>query len=144
MSSKYIKYMIILLVIMIIIVILLITLLNVIIKDDSYELMLESKYEVLEKREETYLVINESQYFSVRDNIMQKYVKNVETKNAEAVYNMLSVEYKEKNNITIDNIISKLPSYEIPKFIPQKMYIKEQKRINIGKGRAKNERKYNM
>lgn len=64
-------------------------------------------------------------YFSIKNNIMQKYVKYIEDNNSQIVYDMLSLSYKEENNITVENVISKLPSYSIPKFVPQHMYLKE-------------------
>ena len=72
----------------------------------------------LEVIEEAKLITNQRLYFTIRDNILQKYLKAVEKNDSEAVYNMLSDEYKKDNNINVSNVIQKSSSYKIPKAFP--------------------------
>lgn len=126
MNIRKMKYLIILLSILIIITMtILIVLMTRDVQKDSNGDLLDDGSANLEKEENVYLVNNENLYFSIKNNIMQKYVKYVEAKDAQVVYNILSSNYKQENNVTIENVIDKLPSYTIPKFISQHMYMKE-------------------
>lgn len=126
MEHKMIKYSFIIITISIIVIIaILVILTRQIAKSDANGYILDKENDIiLEKEERVHLVMNESMYFSVKE-IMQKYVKYIEKANSQVVYNMLSSEYKEQNNITISNCIEKLPSYHIPELIVKHMYMKE-------------------
>ena len=79
----------------------------------------------LEVIEEAQLITNQRLYFTIRDDILQKYLKAVEKNDSEAVYNMLNDEYKKENNINVSNVIQKSSSYKIPKAFPIHIYQKE-------------------
>lgn len=79
----------------------------------------------LEVVEEAQLVTNQRLYFTIRDNVLQKYLKAVEKGDSEAVYDMLSDDYKKENNINVTNVIQKSSLYKIPKAFPIHIYQKE-------------------
>lgn len=79
----------------------------------------------VEKKEDIYLVNDSSLYFSIKDNIMQKFLRYIENKDSKIVYDMLSKEYIDKESITIDNVLNKFPNYSIPVFSAKHMYMKE-------------------
>lgn len=85
----------------------------------------------LEVSNTAYLVVNQRLYFTVRDDILQKYLKAVEKKESEVVYDMLSEAYKNDNGITVNNIIQKSSSYKIPKAFPVHIYQKELEEFTV-------------
>lgn len=79
----------------------------------------------LEQQQQTYLIVNKILYFSIRDNVLEPYIRSLANKNHEQIYDMLSENYKDKNDVTKDNVLSKMPTYNIVQVFPQHMYMKE-------------------
>lgn len=71
------------------------------------------------------LVTEYSSFFSVA-NTLNQYLYYNSTKNNIAIYNLLNEEYIEKNNITLDNIFTKIETYiNTPNIKVKKMYYEE-------------------
>lgn len=85
----------------------------------------------LEIEEQAYLITNQRLYFTIKDNILQKYLKVVEKGEAEIICDMLSEDYKANNNINTKNVIQKSSSYKIPKAFPVHIYQKELNNFTI-------------
>lgn len=61
--------------------------------------------------------------FYIIENCIQKYIGYVKEKDVEKIYGCLDEEFLEKENITKENIASKIENWETENFIAEKMYV---------------------
>lgn len=125
MNEKQTKLIIAAIIIIIVIILILLISISKLKEIGSSEEVMDNKNVYLEVKEEADLIVSQSLYFTVKDNILQKYLTAVEDGDSTAVCNMLSIKYKDTNGINEKNVIEKSSVYKIPKAFPKHIYKKE-------------------